>query len=105
MPSSEHKYLNFGCKNVARCCKEGLHPKYRKWGDSWECSFGNQLNAAVVYGSCWSHSKMLSIENLHIPSLRNQWDYSNFPFDWGGGGKYRFSLYQVVGLNVQYILM
>ena len=54
MPCSEPKYLKLGCQKAARCVKYGSCPKYRKWRDSWECSFGNQLNAAVSHGSSWS---------------------------------------------------
>ena len=52
------KYLNLGCKKAARCGKYGSCPKYRKWGDSLECSFGNQWNAPVAYGSNCSHSNI-----------------------------------------------
>ena len=82
MPSFEPKYLNLGCRKVARCHKYGSHLKYRKFGYSWDCSLGNQLDAAVAYGSSWSHSKTLSMENLHIQSFMNQCEDSNFPFDW-----------------------
>ena len=48
MPSFEPRYLNFGCKTAARWSRYGLCPKYIKCGDSWECSFGNQLNVAAA---------------------------------------------------------
>ena len=83
MPSYTPKYLNFGCRNMARCGKEGSCPKYGKWGDSWECAFANLLNAAVVYGSSWSHSEIPLIGNLHTQSLRHWCDSSIFPFNWG----------------------
>ena len=90
MPFLEPKYLNLGCKKAARCAKYGSCPKYRKWGDSWECSFQNQLNAAVAYGSSWSHSKIPMMENLCIQSFMNQYEDSNFPFDCGWWGNVGF---------------
>ena len=64
MPSSEPKYLGFGCKKSARCGRYGSCLKNKKWGDSLECSLGNQLNAAGVYGSSSSHSSIPSMENF-----------------------------------------
>ena len=48
MPSFEARYLHFGCKMLLGGAHMGSHPKYKKCSDSWECSFGNQLNAAVA---------------------------------------------------------
>ena len=43
------------------------------------CSLGNQLNAAVAYGSSSSHSSVPSVENLRMQSLMNLCDDSSFP--------------------------
>ena len=86
MPSSKPKYLNLGCKKVPRCGEYGSHPKYRKWGNSWGCSFGNQLKAMVAYGNNWSNSKIPPKGNFHMQFFMNLWDDSNFTFDWGWQG-------------------
>ena len=78
MPSSEPRYLGFGCKKAARWGKYGSYPKYKKWGDSCECSCGNQLNAAVAYGSSLPHLRVPSMENFWMQSLMNLCDDSNF---------------------------
>ena len=49
----------------------------------------NHLNAAVVYGSNWSHFKMLSIENLIFNLLGIGVITLFYHLTGDGGGKYR----------------
>ena len=55
-------------------------------GVSWECSLGNQINTAVVYGRSSSHSRVPSMENFQMQSLMNVCDDSNFPLACGCQG-------------------
>ena len=91
MPSSEPKYLNLGWKKAAGCGKYGSYPKYRKLDDSWECSFGNQLNVAVADGSSWSHSKIPLMENYVYNPLLIDVMLLIFHLTGDGSGKCRFS--------------
>ena len=103
MPSSELRYLSFGCKQAARWSKYEPHLKYKKWGDSCECSLGNQLNAAVAYGSSSSHLRVPFMDNFQMQSLMNLCDVSNFPFAWGCWGIYKFSLSHIAVRDVQWV--
>ena len=42
----------------------GIIHSIKNGGDSQECSLGNQLNAAVAYGSSSSHLRVPSMENF-----------------------------------------
>ena len=66
MPSSEPKYISFGCKKATGWDRYELCLRNKKRGDSWECLFGNQLNAAVAHGSSSSH--------LSVPAMENFWN-------------------------------
>ena len=71
----------------------GLIQRIKNGGDTCECSLGNQLNAAAVYGSSSSYLRVPSMENFQIQSLMNLCDDPNFMFAWGSRGICKSSLY------------
>ena len=84
-------YLNFGLKMQHGVVSMGHIQIIENGRIAENVHLENQLNVADAYGSSWSHSKIPSIENLNMQSLRNQCYDSIFHLTGGGRGKYRFS--------------
>ena len=87
--SSVPMYLSLGAVSCDRFVTASL-PNMTKNGDYFECWFGNKLYDVVASGTTSSHFLYLKM-CLARQLLRNLWNPSILPFDYGlYGGEYIF---------------